>query len=49
MNHDSDHIFLKCIKSSKNKKKGIKPMNQKVLVTQAEVNNGERNVDFEEG
>ena len=42
MNHDSDHIFLKCTKNPRNKRKVIKPVNQRNLVTQAEANNGER-------
>ena len=42
INHDSNHILLKCTKNPRNKKRVIKPASQRNLGTQAEVNNGER-------
>ena len=42
INQDSDHIFLRCSRNLRNKKKVSKTSNQRNLITPAEVNNSEK-------
>ena len=42
LNHDADHIFLKCMKNPRNQKKTSTTNNQRNLITPAEVDNSEK-------
>ena len=42
INQDADHIFLRCSRNPRNKKKVLKTNNQRNLITPAEVNNSDK-------